>query len=388
MSAPRKKVVLVTGPPGNGRDDYLLQALPKINQKKTCGYYHIFDYMQLVSQEHGVPNLTRNNVFKISKSTLDQIRDSAFAKVIAEIQNSSNEIEIVSTPAVFKVPHVRDYYSGRVDGIKLEYIQKLNPELIVIFIDDLLRVREKMSDDPLRSGMNLELRDLADWAESAIQIVNEYVDTVGPVDTIIFAKEHKVATFVDLILKEKPRIYLSYHITGEKDFEDIERFIEKVSSYFVCIDPYTIRDWKIVTDYDKAIDQEIEDSISIEVNYRGGQKTFENIPIEEIDEAIDLIRSQIVERDLSIIANVHATVVYHKSNKPSYGVMVEVFHSSTVVNRPVYVLYPFKTRPSPFFEHFVTVPENMIRGKENIERLEDRLIKKMVNEFESWPTWP
>jgi len=386
LNKSRKNVVLVTGPPNNGRDDYLIQTLPKIKKKKTCGYYHIFKYMQRVSPDHGIPNLTRENVFSISKNTLDQIRDAAFTKVIAEIQESNNDIEIVSTPAVFKVQHVRNYYSGTVDGIKLEHLQNLKPKLIVIFVDDLLRVHEKMKKDPLRSKMNLKLRDLAEWTMAAIQIVNEYIETSGLVETIIFAKEHKVDTFVDLILGEKPRIYLSYHITGETEFHDIERFIKKVSSNFVCIDPYTIKDWEIVMNYDKAIEQEIEGSISIKVDYRSGPKTFENIPMEEIEQAIDLIRSQIVERDLLIISNAHATVVYHKSNKPSYGVMVEVFHSS-MLSKPVYVLYPFKTRPSPFFEHFVTIPGNIIRGTEAIEALEDRLTNKMKDEYKSWPTW-
>ena len=295
-------------------------------------------------------------------------------------------MEIISTPAVFKVTPWGDYLSGRVNGITLEHMKLLKPSSIAVFIDDLLRVREQMKKDPLRKGMDLTLKDLADWRRSAISIVQEYVEQkILSLDWIIFAKEHPVDTFVDLLLGEKPRIYLSYHITGQKDFQDVQRFIDKLSTDFVCIDPYTIKDWDIVTAYDKALERGNKENLSITVNYRSGAQTFSEIPLEEIEDAINLIRTQIVERDFLLIANVHATVVYHKSEQPSYGVMAEVIHSVTTVNRPVYVLYPFKSRPSPFFEHFVK-SENIIHGDESIEKLENEMLSKLKLHCKNWPT--
>jgi len=381
-----KKIVLVTGPPGNGRDEYIREALPKLENKVKVGYYHIFEYMQRSAPSHGVPNLTRENVFDIARSTLERIRDSAFIEVAEEIKNSNNQIEIISTPAIFKVIPWGDYLSGKVNGVTLDHIKQLNPTNIVIFIDDLLRVREKMKEDPLRRRMHLALKDLAEWRRLTIEIVQEYTDQrFYSVDWIIFAKEHPVDTFVDLLLGEKPRIYLSYHITGQHDFQDVHRFMNKLSSNFVCIDPYTIKDWDIVKAYDNALEKDEKDQISIDVNYRNGPQTFSNISLGEIEDAIDLIRTQIVERDFLLIANVHATVVYHKSEAPSYGVMAEVIHSVTRVNRPVYVLYPFKTRPSPFFEHFVK-RENIIHGDESIERLEDEMVERLKHDYKTWPT--
>jgi len=121
------------------------------------------------------------------------------------------------------------------------------------------------------------------------------------------------------------------------------------------------------------------------VNYRNGPQTFSNIPLEEIEDALDLIRTQIVERDFLLIANTHATIVYHKSEVPSYGVMAEVIHSVTRVNRPVYVLYPFKTRPSPFFEHSVR-RKNIIHGDKPIEELENEMTERLKRDYKTWPT--
>ena len=183
----------------------------------------------------------------------------------------------------------------------------------------------------------------------------------------------------------KPRIYLSYHITGQKDeFKDIERLTSKLSRSFVCIDPYAIKDWQIVLEYDKAI-EENKKELLMETKTNGAS-TVEEISFEETEQAIDLIRKQIVERDLEIIAKVHATVVYHKDTIPSYGVMVEVFTSVERMQRPVYVLYPFKVRLSPFFESFVK-KERMIQGEGDREKMEDILVNMLESDYASWPTW-
>jgi len=230
------------------------------------------------------------------------------------------------------------------------------------------------------------LKDLAEWRHLAIELVQRYAEqTLPPKDWIIFAKEHRVDTFVDLLLGEKPRIYLSYHITGHEEFTDVQRFMKKLSDFFICIDPYTIKDWDVVKAYDDALRQMNKDSIDIEIKYSDYCHKFSDIPLKEIEEAIDLIRTQIVERDFQLIANVHATVVYHRDEKPSYGVMAEIIHSLRV-DRPVYVLYPFKTRPSPFFEHFIK-KENMIHGDKSIEELEEEMISKLRRDYKDWPTY-
>lgn len=384
-----KKIILVTGPPGNGRDDYLKEALKNFNSNVKVGYHHIFEYMQKTAPHHNVPNLTRENVFDISKSTLERIRDRAFTDVAADIKKSGNQIEIVSTPAVFRVTPWGDYFTGKVNGITIDNMTLLDPTKIVVFVDDLLRVREQLSEDPLWAPKDLRLKDLAEWRRSAIGIVQEYCDQISSMapptmDWIIFAKEHDVDTFVDLLLGEKPCLYLSYHITGQQDFKDVERFRNKLSSSFVCVDPYTIKDWDIVGAYDKALESG-DKEISVTVNYRNDSQTFSGIQMEEIEDAINLIRTQIVERDFLLIANVHATVVYHKDEKPSYGVMAEIMHSVGTVNRPVYVLYPFKTRPSPFFEHYVK-RENIIHGDKKIESLEDEMVERLKHDCETWIT--
>jgi adenylate kinase len=386
--AQKKRIVLVTGPPNNGRDEYIARALPELRKTKKIGYYHVFDNMKQISSGCGIPNLKRESVFDVSKSKLDEIRDKAFTQVIDQIQKSSNDIDIVSTPSIFKTPIRADYYNGIVEGLNMEIMRKLNPTLLIFFMDDLLAVRKRVHEDTLTEKLNLELKDIAEWREISLESATDYVDEAKArqilLDFMIFAKQHPISTFVDLVLGSKPRIYLSYHITGQDDFQDILRLTGKLQSHFVVMDPYAIKDWQIVKEYDKAI-EENKDQILMEVK-TNGTTTIEKLSLKETADAINLIRSQIVERDLEVIANAHATVVYHKDKIPSYGVMVEVFHSATTVQRPVYVLYPFKVRLSPFFEHFVK-SDNIIQGAGDAAKMEDVLVSKLVSEYPNWLTW-
>lgn len=386
--SPKKKIVLITGPPNNGRDEYIEAALPELRKHRKTGYYHVFDYMIKNAPSCGVNSLKRENVFEVSKAKLDEIRDKAFSQIANEIKESPNSIDIVSTPSVFKTPIRADYYDGIVEGLNADILKKLNPELLVFFIDDLLNVRKRVNADSLRSGLGLKLKDMAESRESSLKIVKEYLlqnKAKSPnLVFMTFARQHPIFTFVDLILGKKPRIYLSYHITGQGDFEDIQRLMTKMQSSFVCIDPYAIKDWQIVKAYDDAIRKNKKEVI-MKTKEASGKYTLDRLSLKETKEAIDSIRSQIVERDLDIIANVHATVVYHRDDKPSYGVMVEVFHSVNMVQRPVYVLYPFKVRLSPFFEHYIR-SGNMIQGDRDIPKMENALVSKLRKECKNWST--
>jgi adenylate kinase len=385
---PKKRIVLITGPPNNGRDEYIESALQELRNHGRIGYYHVFDYMQKNAPSCGISNLKRENVFDFSKAKLDEIRDKAFFQIVEEIKNSSNDIDLVSTPSVFKTQIRGDYYDGKVEGLNVEIMKKLDPSLLVFFIDDLVMVRARVNKDALRAKLGLKLKDIAEWRESSLKIVEDYVSKTKarscPLVFMIFARQHLISTFVDLVLGKKPRIYLSYHITGQRDFKDIRRLMSKLETSFVCIDPYAIKDWQIVEAYDKAIEKN-SNKVIVATKRTDGKVKFNRLSLDETEEAINLIRSQIVQRDLEIIANAHATVVYHRSKTPSYGVMVEIFHSANVVQRPVYVLYPFKARLSPFFEHYLK-PENMIQGDKDVLKMEDTLVSKLKKDYKNWST--
>jgi hypothetical protein len=67
--------------------------------------------------------------------------------------------------------------------------------------------------------------------------------------------------------------------------------------------------------------------------------------------------------------------------------MSEMIFTNSFANNPVYVMYPHKRRPSPFFELYVS-REGIIR-EEDIEKATSQLIAKMTNDIKAglWPRW-
>jgi len=376
------KKILVTGPPLNGRDDYIKQT---ISSEKGIGYYHIYDYMVTVAEKFGFPNVTRTNILNIPQYKLQQIRSAAFDEIDKKLRNSTNKIELISTPANFRVKPGPVAPDGRINGLNENDITKIDPDLIIVFIADLLEVKKNLLNDPVwKDRVNPDLKTLAEWRRMTIDSMMEYRERVlaqkGKVlDIIIFAKGHDFQTFNDLLIGDKPRIYLSYPITGSQDesMQKLRQIKNILKNNFVCIDPYSIKDWGIINAYDNVL--------------RSGKSEIE-IPdtdvilqLGEVTEAINEIRAQTVERDYKLIEGTHATVVCHITEDRSYGVMSEMIYTVTRACNPLYVLYPFRSRPSPFFEYYAD-PDNIIHGDE-IESMTKLLSEKMLGDIEkgAWP---
>jgi adenylate kinase len=381
------KIVLVTGPPLNGRDEYIHQAIELLRKDGVkVGYHHVFDYMQKVSPKFGLTNLSRENVLDVSSSRLQQIRDEAFNDIKDAIKESSNDIELISTPANFRINPSSTSSTGRINGLEIRYIELFNLNMIVVLIANLLEVRKNLlGDEAWKARVDSNLKTLAEWRRESIELVEDFQSkilskTKNLLDITIFAKGNDAKTFADLLLSKKPRIYLSYHITEatKETLENVQIIKRKMMQDFVCIDPYAIKDWDIVTAFDNAI---LNDSTKVVVGDTP-------LTVNEVEEAINEIRAQIVFRDYDLIEGTHATVVCHLSEFASYGVMSEIIHTRTEADNPVYVLYPFKKRPSPFFEFYVGEPSNIIHNGD-IEALTDLLIEKMKNDIKrsKWTRW-
>ncbi|MGI0080854.1 MAG: hypothetical protein ACRECH_14675, partial [Nitrososphaerales archaeon] len=144
-------------------------------------------------------------------------------------------------------------------------------------------------------------------------------------------------------------------------------------------DPYSIKDWEIITAHDNALESG-KDKVEI---YSAGI----SLERREVEDAIDELRAQTVQRDYSLVSNSHGTVVLHVTEIPSYGVMSEIIYTRSTANNPVYVLYPFKKRPSPFFEYYVS--RDHVIQNEDLDACTDALISKMLVDIsaDKWPRW-
>ncbi len=264
----------------------------------------------------------------------------------------------------------------------------MQPDLIVIFIADLLEVKQNLhSDKEWRERVENSLKTLAEWRRESIDLIaRDAQDLIlserqEPLDYVIYSKGHDPKTFVDLCRGQKPRIYISFAITQatEKQKQQVGKIKKRLQENFTCLDPYAIKDWEIITAYDDIVEKGTK-------NFHISSK-HPNLKAKEIEDAVDELRAQTVFRDYSLVTSAHATVVLHIGENPSYGVMSEIIYTRSTANNPVYVLYPFKKRPSPFFEFYAS--RDHIIQNVNLEKCTHALIGQMRSDIEAgmWPRW-
>ncbi|NJE00085.1 hypothetical protein E3E26_09900 [Thermococcus sp. LS1] len=383
-----KEVILLTGPPLNGRDEYITEAL-KLANGESYTYYHVFEYIREVGKELGV-KITRKNVldFAISHQDLmNEIRDEAFNRIRKEIDESDKKYHLVSTPSLFR------WGSGSVIGFTTSNLKLLKPNRVIIVLDDVLSVRRRIINDPEwferfgKDPENIKLTTLVMWREDAINHVKTLVRELKKEGLEVryvlqFGIRHPHEVFLNLIFREneKPLVYLSYPMTGHEEeyYHRVRDFYEKLSKHFTVLDPGALDDWWVVAEYDNQVNK--DPSIKrIKIKHLLDGDTVEELDRTDIEQATDILRRQLVERDFNLVDVSKAIAVYQYAEGVSAGVISEMAEAYRTL-AAIYLYYPFERRPSPFMEFY---------GMQNPSRRtmfkgEDEMIKAMVEEKDYW----
>jgi adenylate kinase len=383
-----KEVILLTGPPLNGRDEYITEAL-KLADGESYAYYHVFDYIREVGKELGV-KITRKNVldFAISHQDLmNEIRDEAFNRIRKEIDESDKNFHLVSTPSLFR------WGSGSVIGFTTSNLKLLRPNRVIIVLDDVLSVRRRIINDPEwferfgENPENIKLTTLVMWREDAINHVKTLIHELKKEGIEVryilqFGIRHPYHVFLDLIFHEaeKPLVYLSYPMTGHEEeyYHRVRDFYNKLSGHFTVLDPGALDDWWVVAEYDAQVNR--DPSITrIKIKHLLDGEQVEELDREDIEQATDILRRQLVERDFNLVDVSKAIAVYHYAEGVSAGVISEMAEAYRTL-AAIYLYYPFKRRPSPFMEFYgMQNPSRRTMFKD-----EDEMIRAMVEEKEYW----
>ncbi|ASJ09983.1 hypothetical protein A3L12_01050 [Thermococcus sp. P6] len=383
-----KEVILLTGPPLNGRDEYITGAL-KLQNGESYAYYHVFDYIREVGKETGV-RITRKNVLDFAinhQDLMNEIRDEAFNRIRMEIDESDRKFHLVSTPSLFR------WGSGSVIGFTASNLKLLRPDRVIIVLDDVLSVRRRVINDPEwfeRFGgdaENIRLTTLVMWREDAINHVKTLIHELKQEGTNVryvlqFGIRHPPEVFLDLIFREreKPLVYLSYPMTGHEEeyYHRVRGFYAKLSEHFTVLDPGALDDWWVVAEYDAQVEE--NPSVKrIRIKHLLDGEEVEELDREDIEQATDILRRQLVERDFNLVGVSKAIAVYHYAEGVSAGVISEMAEAYRKL-AAVYLYYPFKRRPSPFMEFYgMQNPSRRTMFKD-----EDEMINAMVEEKEYW----
>jgi len=383
-----EEVILLTGPPLNGRDEYLSRAL-EMASGESYAYYHVFDYLREVGKERGV-KITRKNVLDFAVNhpdLMNEIRDEAFERIRREIDESGKTFHLVSTPSLFR------WGSGSVIGFTLSNLKLLRPDRVIIILDDVLSVRRRIINDPEwfeRFGSNpdnIKLTTLVMWREDAINHVKTLVhelkkENVNVRYVLQFGIRHPPEVFLDLVFREneKPLVYLSYPMTGHEEeyYSRVRGFYAKLSEHFTVLDPGALDDWWVVAEYDNQVAKN-PNVKKIRIKHLLDGNEVDELEREDIEQATDMLRRQLVERDFNLVDVSKAIAVYHYAEGVSAGVVSEMAEAYRTL-AAIYLYYPFKRRPSPFMEFY---------GMQNPSRRtmfrdEDEMIRAMIEEKEYW----
>jgi len=347
----QKRVIIFNGPPGNGRDE-IIRELKDI---ASFGYHHLFEY---IVEEAKLDNthLSKINILDFYDSQpekMEQYRLKAIQKINHEI-NKNGGVHVISTPVHF------EWKGNRFQGLAEDDVQLLNPDMFIIIFDDIVRVRDRLSQDTQWQDHKYTLGEIANWRREEVSGVYRLAESFIPKRKIqLVAFENGPKVIRDLIYKpSKETVYLSHPITGEGAdfFNKITKFLESLSEYYVLYDPYLIKDWDIVEQWREAVNEtidskeEMSETFTFRMTYKDGPMEAE-FDIREVETAIKNLRFQIIDSDYKIIENSDLVVVYHPRKSISAGVMCEMVYAKSLA-KLVYAYYPYE--PSPFFEWYAT----------------------------------
>lgn len=348
---PEKKVVICTGPPGNGRDEILL----KMRERSSFNYYHMFEYIVEEARLAGI-NLTKLNILDFYDSQpekMDAFHDAAVRRISAEIE-SRGGVNIVSTPYRF------EWKGNSYIGLREDEAKVLDPDLYVLIFDDLIRARDRLSKDVQWRDHRFTLGEIANWRREEVAGVYRLAKASTRRKEVQLVAFENGPDFLREIVygRGKEKIYLSHPITGEGEgfFGRVTRFADSLSEYYVVFDPYMIKDWNLVDAWRSAVNEATEKGLErpkklwFSIEYKDGP-VEEELDSIEVESAIKNMRFQIIDTDYKLIENSSIVVVYHPRESISAGVMCEMVYAKSLA-KLVYAYYPYE--PSPFFEWYAT----------------------------------
>jgi len=345
------RVIVCVGSPGNGRDD----ILEEMRELVGFNYHHLFEYIVEEARLDDT-NLTKLNILDFYDSSPEKMEDyhKAAIKKIAEEVGKRQGPHIVSTPLHF------EWKGNRFQGLHGDEIMLLDPDIIVVIFDDILRVRDRLGEDIQWQEHIFTLGEIANWRREEIKLAYDFARLFTPKREVqLVAYENGPEFLQDVIWSHgREKVYLSHPITGESEtmLSDIYQFGLTLNEYYVVFDPYMIKDWDTVEAWRRTVNAAIEageprpTKLNFTMKYKAGNLEQE-IDANELEAGIKNLRFQIIDTDYKLIENSAMVVVYHPRAAISAGVMCEMVYAKALA-KMVYVYYPYE--PSPFFEWYAT----------------------------------
>jgi len=344
------KNIIFTGVSGSGRIE-LLEELAEVIRKRRKSV-HIHDLGNKIFEAANALqiHITDQKILDIDHNLLLALRKIAVLSVVQDMINNPVDINFIGIHATFR-------WKGRlIDGINLRDLSNFNADSIINVVDDVTRILDTNKKNKKWEDSEIpDIKDTNDWMMEE-QFLTDIIANFLDIPCYVIGRKHNIENLTDLILSEKPKIYLSYPITAIKDAnpELLERiqndYLQELEKRFIVFNPLVIEDLKNAGKISKLPSAALQ-----------GMKT------------------RTVDRDYHFIDQSDFVIVVYLTEKVSSGVLSEIIYASTH-GKNVYMIYPFKL--SPFIEEYTTIIfndfSNLLQYFDSDE-FKNRLTKSKIN---------
>ncbi len=316
--------ILCTGISGMAKISVIEELKPYL--EKHGQKLEIFDtwvYLSKAGADLG-QEVTKEKVLDLHN--LDALRAIAFERICSEIEalleKEPDTHIIISTHGCFRWNKVIR------SGFDVHYLNRIDPDMYVNFVDDTVKVYENLNKDSQWMG-RLSMEEIAIWRDEEM-FVTETLAMFQKKEFYLIAVEENLVSLGNMLLHpERNKIYLSFPITAIQQeqpelLDDASRVADKLRDKFIVFNPLSVKD---LTNHEHG------DRIKKQLN------------------------AQTVWRDFKLIAQSDMVVVYYPVEKNSPGVNQEIMYAFTH-GKEVYLYYPQKFGMSPFWDPELAVTKS------------------------------
>ncbi len=287
----------------------------------------IFDTWHYLSQAGADlgQKVTKEKVLDLHN--LDALRAIAFERICNEIDGllkADPETHVlIATHACFR------WNKFLRSGFDVHYLNKINPDIYVNFVDDAQTIYENLKQDSQWSN-RLSLEEIITWRDEEM-FITETLAIFQNKDFYLIPTCENILSLGNMILNpERKKIYMSFPITAIQEeqpelLDEAKVIAAALRKHFIVFNPLSIKDL-------------------------GDLNTLQSKVQKQLNAAT-------VWRDFKLISQSNLVAVYYPVEKNSPGVNQEIMFAFTH-GKDVFLYYPKDFGLSPFWDPEITVTQS------------------------------
>jgi len=316
--------ILCTGISGIQKLKYIQELKPFLKkQNQRIEIFDTWEYLSRAGKDLGQA-VTKEKVLDLHN--LDALRAIAFERICTEIEilmkDDPQTHVIISTHGCFR------WNKTLRPGFDVHYLNRIDPDIYVNFIDDAANISENLSRDSQWAN-RLTLNQIIAWRDEEM-FITETLAMFQKKEFFLIPVKENLASLGNMILHpRRKKIYLSFPITAIQQeqpelLDEASAFAENLRKRYIVFNPLAVKELHHVDSLQKEVQKQL--------------------------------KAATVWRDFKLNAQSDVVAVYYPIEKNSPGVNQEIMYAFTH-GKDVYLYYPKRFGMSPFWDSEIAVTE-------------------------------